>query len=240
MILVSRSPQTQRTPNVTTSLAFKQGESALKCVTGSFTGKGTVIALCVPSRRKELISGDLATSKLMSGVSTQTFSILGVSLKQKANVGHALTAIWGIGRAESRKICAKLGLNPFTKLEDLAQDMPMIRAYIEKNYLPAIKAKEEAMKPLRALVKMQCWRGIRAQQGLPCRGQKTRTNARTQKKLAPARARLAGFDFLERQFRKFSTVRAVSSLPSSAELLYHAGARPVLYNSPTALPSLLI
>eukprot|EP00457_Paulinella_chromatophora_P021248 gb/GEZN01023592.1/.p1 GENE.gb/GEZN01023592.1/~~gb/GEZN01023592.1/.p1 ORF type:complete len:174 (-),score=41.37 gb/GEZN01023592.1/:14-535(-) len=167
---------------------------------------------------------------------TTTFNILGKTLKGKTNVAWALTKIYGVGVSEGMKICANLGLNPYTKLGALEKDMTVLQQYMEKHYKPEMQTKEEIFKPLRALVKMQCYRGIRAQQGLPTRGQKTRTNARTQRLLAPLRAKMAGIDFKPRESRGFSSSSSSSSLSSSMnfrgfEEMYEAGLRPLLWNT---------
>ena len=108
--------------------------------------------------------------------------IQGVDLPNDKRVEIGLTAIYGIGRQSSNKILAKLGINPDTRVKDLTEEEAgKIRKIIDEEYLVEGDLRREVSLNIKRLMEIGCYRGIRHRRGLPVRGQKTKTNARTRK-----------------------------------------------------------
>ncbi len=113
--------------------------------------------------------------------------IAGVDLPKNKRIEVALTYIYGIGRSLSRKILGELGINLDTRVKDLTEDeVKKIRDYIENNLKVEGELRQEVIQNIKRLMEIGCYRGIRHKRGLPVRGQRTRTNARTRK--GPRRA----------------------------------------------------
>lgn len=113
--------------------------------------------------------------------------IAGVDLPKNKRIEVALTYIYGIGRSLSRKILGELEINPDTRVKDLTEDeVKRIRDYIEKRLKVEGELRQEVIANIKRLMEIGCYRGIRHKRGLPVRGQRTRTNARTRK--GPRRA----------------------------------------------------
>lgn len=113
--------------------------------------------------------------------------IAGVELPKNKRIEVALTYIYGIGRSLSRKILKELDINMDTRVKDLTEDeVKKIRDYIEKNLKVEGELRQEVIQNIKRLMEIGCYRGIRHKRGLPVRGQRTRTNARTRK--GPRRA----------------------------------------------------
>ena len=107
--------------------------------------------------------------------------ILGVELPQK-RVEIALTYIFGIGKSTSRKILKEAKINFDTRANDLSEDnVNMLRSIIEKNYKVEGDLKLEVRNAIKRLIEINSYRGIRHRRGLPVRGQRSKTNARTRK-----------------------------------------------------------
>jgi small subunit ribosomal protein S13 len=108
--------------------------------------------------------------------------ISGVDLPRDKRVEYGLTYIYGIGLTRSQKILAATGVNPDTRVKDLSDaDVAALRAEIESNYqVEGDLRRWEAMN-IKRLVDIGCYRGRRHRMGLPVRGQRTRTNARTRR-----------------------------------------------------------
>ncbi|MCS6782879.1 MAG: 30S ribosomal protein S13 [Gloeomargarita sp. SKYBB_i_bin120] len=108
--------------------------------------------------------------------------IAGVDIPREKRVEVALTYIYGIGLTRSRQILAATGINPDTRVKDLTdQQVAALREYIERNYqVEGDLRRVEAMN-IKRLMDIGCYRGRRHRLGLPVRGQRTRTNARTRK-----------------------------------------------------------
>ena len=107
--------------------------------------------------------------------------IAGVNIPNHQHAEIALTAIYGIGRTVSRKICADAGVNTATKIKDLTDaDMEKLREGVAKHTVEGDLRREVTMN-IKRLMDMGCYRGMRHRRGLPLRGQRTRTNARTRK-----------------------------------------------------------
>ena len=108
--------------------------------------------------------------------------IAGVDLPREKRVEIGLTYIFGIGRTRSNEILAKTGINPDTRVRDLTDDeIAKLRDTIEKGYTVEGDLRREVALNIKHLTEIRCYRGIRHRMGLPVRGQRTKTNARTRK-----------------------------------------------------------
>ena len=108
--------------------------------------------------------------------------IAGVDLPKEKRVEIGLTYIYGIGLSTSQKILATTGINPDTRFNDLTEDeVNEIRNYVNKNLMVEGDLRRDVALNIKRLVEIGCYRGIRHRKGLPVRGQKTKTNARTRK-----------------------------------------------------------
>jgi small subunit ribosomal protein S13 len=108
--------------------------------------------------------------------------IAGVDLPRDKRVEIALTYIYGIGLSKSRKILEEADVNPDTRVKDLAEkEITKLRDIIEKHHKVEGDLRKEVALNTKRLVEIGCYRGIRHRKGLPTRGQRTRTNARTRK-----------------------------------------------------------
>lgn len=111
--------------------------------------------------------------------------IAGVDLPDTKSIEISLTYIYGIGRTTSKEILMSLNINPETKTKLLSdKDVSQLRERIEKNYTTESDLKRLISLNIKRLVEINCYRGRRHIQGLPLRGQRTRTNAQTRKKTA--------------------------------------------------------
>ena len=108
--------------------------------------------------------------------------IAGVDLPREKRAEIGLTYIYGIGRATSNEILAKAGINPDTRIKDLSEDqVNELRRIIDEDHLVEGDLRREIALNIKRLRDIKCYRGIRHAKGLPLRGQKTKTNARTRK-----------------------------------------------------------
>ena len=108
--------------------------------------------------------------------------IAGVDIPNQKRVEIALTYIYGIGRKSAQDILAKTGINPDTRAKDLTeQEVALLRDEIEANYNVEGDLRREVALKIKRMVEVNCYRGIRLRKGLPVRGQRTKTNARTRK-----------------------------------------------------------
>lgn len=108
--------------------------------------------------------------------------IAGVDLPREKRVEIALTYIFGIGLTTSKKILATTDVNPDTRVKDLTEDEEQrLRKEIQENYKVEGDLRREVTMNIKRLIDIGCYRGLRHRQGLPVRGQKTKTNARTRK-----------------------------------------------------------
>ena len=108
--------------------------------------------------------------------------IAGVDLPREKRAEIGLTYIYGIGKATSNEILAKAGINPDTRIKDLSEDeVNELRIIIDEDFLVEGDLRREIALNIKRLRDIKCYRGIRHMKGLPCRGQKTKTNARTRK-----------------------------------------------------------
>ncbi len=108
--------------------------------------------------------------------------IAGVDLPRGKKIEVALTYIYGIGFPKSRKILKNTNINPDTRVRDLTEEeVNKLRSYIDKNLKVEGDLRREVALNIRRLIEIGCYRGLRHRRGLPVRGQKTKTNARTRK-----------------------------------------------------------
>ena len=108
--------------------------------------------------------------------------IAGVNLPNQKRLEIGLTYIFGIGQPTARQICAALGLSPDTKVRDLTEDeVAKLRELIDQNYQVEGDLRRERTQAIKRLGEIGAYRGIRHRRGLPVRGQRTKTNARTRK-----------------------------------------------------------
>jgi len=108
--------------------------------------------------------------------------IAGVDLPRDKRVEVALNYIYGISRKRAADILQHTGINPDTRIRDLTEDETnRLREFIDKNYKVEGDLRREVAMNVKRLVEIGCYRGIRHRRGLPVRGQKTKTNARTRK-----------------------------------------------------------
>ncbi|HKX76573.1 MAG TPA: 30S ribosomal protein S13 [Acidimicrobiia bacterium] len=108
--------------------------------------------------------------------------IAGVDLPRDKRLEIGLTYIFGIGLTRSHQILAELGLNPDTRVKDLTEDeAARIRRHIEANYQVEGDLRREIQQNIKRKIEIGCYQGIRHRRGLPVRGQRTHTNARTRK-----------------------------------------------------------
>lgn len=107
--------------------------------------------------------------------------IAGVNIPNHQHAVIALTAIYGIGRTRSLHICAAAGVNTAAKVKDLTDaEIEKLREQVAKITVEGDLRREVTMS-IKRLMDLGCYRGVRHRRGLPCRGQRTRTNARTRK-----------------------------------------------------------
>ena len=109
-------------------------------------------------------------------------TIAGLDLPKQKRVEIGLTYVYGIGRKSANDILAKAGVNPDTRVKDLTEDEEArIREVIDGGYTVEGDLRREVALNIKRLVEINCYRGTRHRKGLPCRGQRTKTNARTRK-----------------------------------------------------------
>jgi len=108
--------------------------------------------------------------------------IAGVNIPTNKRVEIALTYIHGIGPAKAKEITAKLGITPERRVQDLSdQEVLQIRETIDAGYTVEGDLRREVAMNIKRLMDLACYRGLRHRKGLPVRGQRTHTNARTRK-----------------------------------------------------------
>jgi len=108
--------------------------------------------------------------------------IAGVDLPREKRVEIGLTYIFGIGLTTSQQIVREAGINPETRVRDLTEEeVVRLREYIDKNLKIEGDLRRETAQNIKRLMEIGCYRGLRHRKGLPVRGQRTHTNARTRK-----------------------------------------------------------
>ncbi len=108
--------------------------------------------------------------------------IAGIDMPREKRVEIGLTYIYGIGRKTANDILKATGINPDTRVKDLTEaDEAALRDYIDKNVIVEGDLRSRVQLDIKRLVEIGCYRGIRHRKGLPVRGQRSKTNARTRK-----------------------------------------------------------
>ncbi|GIU84319.1 MAG: 30S ribosomal protein S13 [Acidimicrobiales bacterium] len=108
--------------------------------------------------------------------------IAGVDIPREKRTEIALTYIYGIGRTTAQKVCAATGVNPDTRVKDLTDaEVAALRNWIDKNLKVEGDLRREVEQNIKRKIDINCYQGIRHRRGLPVRGQRTHTNARTRK-----------------------------------------------------------
>ncbi len=122
--------------------------------------------------------------------------VAGVDLPKNKRIEIALTYIFGIGLSSAKKILEKAGVDPDKRVKDLTpEEISRIREIIDKEYKVEGELRKEIAMNIKRLIDIGCYRGLRHIMGLPVRGQRTRTNARTRKgpkKTVPGRGKKRG------------------------------------------------
>ena len=113
--------------------------------------------------------------------------IAGVNIPSNKHVDIALRYIYGIGPTNAKEICKKVGINPSRRVSELTEaEQIQIREVIDRDYVVEGDLRRETSMNIKRLMDLGCYRGLRHRKGLPVRGQRTHTNARTRK--GPAKA----------------------------------------------------
>ena len=108
--------------------------------------------------------------------------IAGVDLPKEKRIEIGLTYIYGIGRQRANEVLAATGINPDIRVKDLSEDdATKIRDYIDHHFVVEGDLRRDVSLDIKRLVEIGCYRGIRHRKGLPVRGQRSKTNARTRK-----------------------------------------------------------
>ena len=108
--------------------------------------------------------------------------LLGVDIPNDKKAHIALTYLYGVGHQVSRELCHKAGIDPLVKARDLAEDeLGRLAALLERDYVVEGPLRRQVQQSVSRLRDIGCYRGLRHRRGLPVRGQRTKTNARTRK-----------------------------------------------------------
>jgi small subunit ribosomal protein S13 len=108
--------------------------------------------------------------------------IAGVDIPNEKRVDISLRYIYGIGATSATKICTSTGIEPSTKTRDLTDaELSRVRELLEKEFMVEGDLRRETRQNIQRLIEINCYRGIRHRRGLPVRGQRTKTNARTKR-----------------------------------------------------------
>ncbi|MDX1615794.1 MAG: 30S ribosomal protein S13 [Candidatus Promineifilaceae bacterium] len=108
--------------------------------------------------------------------------IAGVDIPRDKRVEVSLTYIYGIGRSRSNDLLERAGINPDTRVKDLSEaEVSRLRQLIDQSYMVEGDLRRQVAMNIKRLTEIGCYRGLRHRRGLPVRGQRTRTNARTRK-----------------------------------------------------------
>jgi len=114
--------------------------------------------------------------------------IVGVEIPNDKKVEIALTYIYGIGKTRAKQICESTNVDPNKKVRELNdEEISKIANFIQQNFKVEGELRSEVMSNIKRLIDIGCYRGLRHKLGLPVRGQKTKSNARTRKGPRPSR-----------------------------------------------------
>src|SRR5262245_39052431 len=123
-----------------------------------------------------------ATSSARARRDERMARIAGVDIPREKRIEISLTYIFGIGRTRSAEICRALDISPDTRVRDLTDDeVARIRNYIETSFKVEGDLRREVQQDIKRKMEIGAWQGLRHRKGLPVRGQRTQTNARTRK-----------------------------------------------------------
>jgi small subunit ribosomal protein S13 len=108
--------------------------------------------------------------------------IAGVDIPREKRLEISLTYVFGVGRSTSQKVCAELGIDPNTRVRDLTdEEVNRIRLWVDQNLRVEGDLRRDVAQDIKRKIEIGCYQGIRHRKGLPVRGQRTHTNARTRK-----------------------------------------------------------
>jgi len=108
--------------------------------------------------------------------------ISGVDIPREKRLEISLTYVFGIGKSTAQRLCADLGLNPDTRVRDLTdEEVARIRTWVDSNIRVEGDLRRDISQDIKRKIEIGCYQGIRHRKGLPVRGQRTHTNARTRK-----------------------------------------------------------
>ena len=108
--------------------------------------------------------------------------LLGVDIPNNRQIVISLTYLYGVGSATARELCRKAGIEPILKAKDLGEnDLAKLAVLLDNDYVVEGQLRRQVNQNIARLREIGCYRGIRHRRGLPVRGQRTRTNARTRK-----------------------------------------------------------
>lgn len=108
--------------------------------------------------------------------------ISGVDIPREKRLEISLTYIFGIGKPTAQRICAELGLDPNTRVRDLTEDeINKIRSFVDGSLMVEGDLRRDVQQDIKRKIEIGCLQGVRHRKGLPVRGQRTHTNARTRK-----------------------------------------------------------
>ena len=108
--------------------------------------------------------------------------IAGVDIPREKRLEIALTYIFGVGRTSAQQICEATGIDPNTRVRDLTdEEVNKVRQWIDQAFKVEGDLRREVQQDIRRKMEIGCWQGLRHRRGLPVRGQRTQTNARTRK-----------------------------------------------------------
>ncbi|MCB1111365.1 MAG: 30S ribosomal protein S13 [Chlamydiales bacterium] len=108
--------------------------------------------------------------------------VIGIDIPDKKRLEISLTYIYGIGRAKAQEICEKINLDPGTRAADLTQDdIAKLNTLLQSQYVVEGDLRRKVQNDIKRLISIHSYRGLRHRSGLPVRGQRTSTNARTRK-----------------------------------------------------------
>jgi small subunit ribosomal protein S13 len=130
---------------------------------------------------RKLLNKQIQTKNKIYERGVNMARIAGVELPKEKRVEIGLTYIYGIGLKRSQKILAEAGINPDTRVKDLTDDQEQAIRKAMSGYLVEGDLRRETQLNIKQLIEMGCFRGTRHKKGLPVRGQRTKTNARTRK-----------------------------------------------------------
>jgi small subunit ribosomal protein S13 len=108
--------------------------------------------------------------------------IAGVDIPREKRLEISLTYIFGVGRTTAAQVCSETGIDASTRVRDLTdEEVARLRAYIDQNLKVEGDLRRDVAQDIKRKIEIQCYQGIRHRRGLPVRGQRTHTNARTRK-----------------------------------------------------------